>query len=239
MSGGFYGSGNLYCERFVNGVSTGVRSWDNVSKFEIEESADKVDRIGNGLGASNGSSLSTIFNKKPSVLSIVSDNFNLDNVAIQMLGDIKDAAVASSAVVDEVHTIPATRIIDVAGANLQAVVVVKDAADAVIASELQSASLGYVKVIGGNVGDSVKVTYDSLAFNRSVVSGSQHSSIELAFKLDGVNRDGGGKVIVEIPRVIMTPSSPTDFMGQKFAEVSLTGTVVKLEGQDPYSVTFF
>jgi hypothetical protein len=237
MAGGFYGSGIVFAERIINGVGTGLRSFDNASKFEITESAEREDRISNGL-SSYGNALSSVYDKKPTELEIMSNNFDLDNVALQLLADTEINAVTTSAITAEAETITATRVIEVFGKNLAATVVVKDAGGTVLASELVSASLGLIKVIGGNVGDPVTVDYDTLAFNEKVAFGSKHSSIEMRFVLDGVNRDGGAKVVVEIPRVIMTPNDPVDFLGKKFADVTLSGVIIKLEGQELYTTRF-
>ena len=241
---GFLGSGDLYYNRVVSGVSQGWLRFGNATKFEVKENTEIKERKSKQK-ATYGQVLDSVAVKQPAELAVALDDLDKDNLALAFLGDVSEVTVTGAALgaPGEYSTPAYDSIIRVAHEHLT-LVVIKDEATGLITYvegvdyEIISAERGLIKILKGDGTDdiveneawesgvggiTIDYTYGSSTSNK--VQGGTNSSIKVALLLDGENFADQSKVSVDVWEAVLAPQTGVDFLADDFATLELNGTL--------------
>jgi hypothetical protein len=229
---GFLGSGDLYYNRVVNGVSEGWYRFGNATRFEIKENAEIKERISRQQ-ATYGQVLDSVSIKQPAEISVTLDDLDYKNLALVFLGDTSAVSVTGATATAEAATAPAPGAsFQVANRKISSVTVTGPSGTPTYVDgtdyEVANAELGLIKILeGGSLSGSetleVNYTYASMTANK--VTGGTDSSIKVALMMDGKNLADDSKVMVNVLEAVMTPETGVDFLSEEFATLEMTGTL--------------
>jgi len=245
---GFLGSGDLYYNRVVSGVSEGWLRMGNATKMEIKENTELKERKSKQK-ATYGQVLDSVAVKQPAELAVTLDDLDKDVLAMAFLGDVTDIDVTGGSATDEGHgTAKYGGFIRLLNTNVSNVVV-KDSATGVITYVenvdyiISSADTGMIQLIKGDGTDDIaedeaysdgvsglKVSYDYGSFTGSKVTGGTTSSIKVALMMDGENFADQSKVAVDVWEAVLAPQTGVDFLADDFATLELNGTLNTPDG---------
>lgn len=235
---GFLGSGDLYYNRVVGGVSQGWFRFGNATQFEITENAEITERISR-QAATYGQVLDSVAIKRPAAISVTLDDLDHKNLALAFLGTTAPANVTGATVTDEAATAPSSGgSFRTAFGNISAVSVSGPAGTPVYVAgtdyEVLDAAMGLIRIIEGGAlsgGETLEVdyTYGTSASNK--VSGGTQASIKVALLMNGKNLADDSAAKVEVLEAVLTPESGVDFLSEDFATLELTGTLNTPSGQ--------
>lgn len=229
---GFIGSGDLYAERFVNGVSEGLLSLGNATKIEIKENSDVKTRTSKGR-ANYGSALDTVVIKKPADVSITLDDLDKDNLAMIFMGTVSDSSTVASTVTDESHVVTKLdTMIALNGRNISGVTIT----GLVLGTDFEvvNADAGFIKILSGgtvSVNDTIEVSYASGATSGTVITGGLVPDVKMKLIMLGVNLVDQSNVRLEIPKATLTPQNGVDFLSEDFTTLELAGIATVPTGE--------
>jgi hypothetical protein len=239
-------AGDLYIDRLTEaGVSTGMLSVGNATRFEITESAERVQRIGRGR-TNYGQVLDEVAIKQPGTLGITLDEIDRTNLATALLGEAADIDISAGTFTDVEVTAHLGKRSHIGYRNVltgPAPVVTNEAGDTTFAVDddytIDHRLGDIIPVDGGAIseGATIKVSGSNGAVTGAKISGGVKPQINAKLVLDGKNLADGKPVIVTVDEATITPDGAVDFLSSEFSELGLTGSMRLLEGQDaPYTV---
>lgn len=82
----------------------------------------------------------------------------------------------------------------------------------------------------------IEVDYTAPALTGDEIKGGTRSQISVRIDGEGTNLATGNPVHIVIPRAVLSASGGTNLVGDEFHSFELTGTAIKLTGQDPYTI---
>jgi len=240
---GFLGSGDLYYNRVVGGVSQGWLRFGNAVKMEIKENTEIKERKSKQK-KTYGQVLDVVAVKQPAEIAVTLNDVNKDVLALAFLGDVSAESVTAGSVTDEGHgTGKYDSMIRLNKENVSNVVI-KDSATGLITYtvdvdyKIVSAERGLIQILKGDGTDDIvedeayvdvtsglKVSYDNGVVSADVVSGGTNSSIKVALLLDGENFADQSKVSVDVFEAVIAPQTGVDFLADDFASIELNGTL--------------
>lgn len=234
---GFLGSGDLYYNRVVDGVSQGWYRFGNATRFEIKENAEIKERISR-QSATYGQVLDSVSIKQPAEISVTLDDLDYKNLALVFLGDTSAVDVTGSTVTAEAAVAPAVGAsFQVANRKISAVTVTGPSGTPTYTEgtdfEVENAELGLIRIIGTTLtgGETLEVNYTYASMTANKVTGGTDSSIKVALMMDGKNLADDSKVMVNVLEAVMTPETGVDFLSEEFATLEMTGTLNTPAGQ--------
>ncbi|WP_022949517.1 phage tail tube protein [Methylohalobius crimeensis] len=239
---GFLGSGDLYFNRKVGGVSQGRILLGNATKFSIQPQSETKSRPSR-MRATYGQALDTVQIPAPSAISVILDEVNKDNLALAFMGSVGAYSQTGASVTDESVTAKLDKWVDLSDRNVSSVVVTDDPMSTTYTEGTDyevHARLGMIKALsGGSIGEGdpllVDFTSGDIAGNR--VQGATQPIIRGEFILDGKNFADDSLSIVTVWEATLAPSSEFDFLAEDFAPIELGGTVVTPAGKtEPFIV---
>jgi hypothetical protein len=240
---GFLGSGRVYVNRKVGGVYQGLKYIGNATKFEIKENSEPKERVSKDR-ANYGSSLNTVYVKKPAEINITIDDLDKDNLALVFLGTTSEETVTGSTVTDEVVTGYKDHIFQTAQRKISSVVLTNSGATVTYVLntdyEIVDADLGLIKVLAaGAITDaqSLKIDYTYGSMTSDKVAGGTNSNIIMKVLFDGLNQADQEKAIVNVLEATLSPQSGVDFLADDFTSIELSGRAnVPTGGTEAYTV---
>jgi len=229
---GFLGSGDLYYNRVVGGVSQGWFRFGNATLFSIQENAEIKERISR-QSATYGQVLDSVSIKQPAEISVTLDDLDYKNLALAFLGDSSSVNVTGATVTAEAVSAPAPGAsFQTAQRKISSVTVTGtggtpsyvEGTDFAVAN----ADLGLIQILDGGsitaeLALEVNYTYASMTANK--VTGGTDSSIKVALMMDGKNLADDSKVMVSVLEAVLTPQNGVDFLSEEFATLEMTGTL--------------
>ncbi|MEN8196873.1 MAG: hypothetical protein ABFS30_10235 [Pseudomonadota bacterium] len=240
---GFLGSGTLYFNRVVSGVSQGWLALGNATKFAIKENSEKKERKLKKRGQ-YGQVGDSVFVKQPAELSINLDDIDAQNLALAFLGDVSAVSVTAGSVTDEAVTADLGFYVPLANREVSNVVVTNSAATVTYVAGTDYevvAGAGMLKALSGGAitdAESLLVDYDYAAISGNKVLGGTNPTVKLALKLDGENFANSAPVLVDVWEAVLSPTSEVDFLADDFAAIELAGTLnTPTSKTSPYEVT--
>jgi len=239
-------AGDLFIDRLTEaGASTGMLPVGNATRFEITESATRVQRTGRGR-SNYGQVLDEVAIKQPGTLGITLDEIDKVNLAMALLGDTAAIAVAAGTFSDVEVTAHLGKRSHIGYRNIlddPAPVVTNEAGDTTYDVDDDYTidfRLGdIIPVDGGAIseGDTIKVSGSNGAVSGSRISGGVKPQTKAKLFLDGKNLATGESVFVTVDEATITPDGAIDFLSAEFSALSLTGSMRLLDGNTaPYTV---
>jgi len=222
MSEGLLACGDLFINRFEDGVWGGFNPAGNATKFEIKPNASLKSRISKSC-AGYGQEVDSVAIPAPTEVSIEVDELNKENLAIAFLGTSNAITVGASSVTDEAHTVATpNQTIRLAKGNVSNVTITKGGTELAEGKDynIVNAKVGLIKMVA--VGE-VKVFYQAGAITANKTTGGDKSLVKLAYLLVGKNLVTGEPLQCEVWDTTVTPTSPVDFLAEDFVTLSLSG----------------
>lgn len=222
---GFIGSGDVFAERTVGGVSQGLIALGNAMKLEIKENSDTKTRTSKQRD-SYGGALDTVVIKKPADVSLSLDDLNKENIAIIFMGSLASGNQSASSVTDEAHTVgDLGSMVALSNGNISAVTVtgLVEGTD----FEIADADAGFVRFLeGGTVvkGQEVAISYTAGAITGDRVNGGTSPDVKMRIILVGKDLVTQEAIRLEIPKAVLTPQSGVDFLSEDFTTLEMSGT---------------
>ncbi len=233
MSDSYLGAGDLYINRLnEDGSGTGFYLAGNAIKFEIKAESEIKENISKGR-STYGQVLASAVIPKPSTISISLGELDIKTLAMAFLGDEEPVNNEAADITDAEYTVPDKGLyIDLPHGNFTAAVGVKKADDTALVKdegfEVQYL-LGMIKILpasGLNPGDTVKISYTSLAESGRRIRGATRPNIKAALRLDAINFADGRAEKVEVYEATLHPTAAVDFLSDDFSRLDLEGTLV-------------
>jgi len=235
---GFIGSGQIYGERTVDGVSEGLVPLGNAVKLEIKENSETKTRISKS-NEDYGSALDTVVIKRPADVMLTLDDLQRDNLALIFMGDLTQGGHSAGTVTGESHVVGNVgSLIALNQGEISAVAIagLTEGTDFAI----EDASAGFIKILaGGSVtkGDTLSIDYTSAAVTSDKVSGGLAPNVTMRLIMIGENLVDESAVRVNIPKAVMTPQTGVDFLSEDFTQLELQGIAnVAVKGNAAYTV---
>lgn len=228
---GFLGSGDLYYDRVVGGVSQGWLRFGNATKLEIKENAEIKERKSKQKDT-YGQVLDSVAVKQPAEISVSLDDLDKDNLALIFLGDVSTVAITGASVTDEVHSAKLGKALKTDFRKISSLVVNGPGGTPTYVLDtdytIDNAEMGLITPLAsGSISEDELIeldyTYGTVAGNK--VSGGTNSSIKVALLLDGENFADQSKVMVNVWEAVLTPQTGVDFLSDDFTTMELNGTL--------------
>lgn len=240
---GFIGSGDLYIERIVNGVSQGLQGPFEAGKFEIKPAIDRKELVSKGRNT-RGQVIESVSIQKPSTFSVELREVNKDSMSIALLGTNIATSQQAAAAADYTVVAALDKWVEIGKQSLTGTITVKPAAGATPYVEgkdyVLNKTLGWIKALStGTIADtdSLKVNAAAAAISGFKISGGTQPDIRARMVLDGVNLADSQPCIVTIHEAIVAADAAFDFLADDFAKVSLPGTLKTPTGKsEPFTV---
>ena len=228
---GFLGSGDLYYNRVVAGVSQGWLRFGNSTKFEIKENATIKERKSKGK-ADYGQVKDSVGLKDAAEIAITLDDLDKDNLALAFLGDVSAINITGASASAEAHTANLGKSIQLDNAKVSAIVV-QDVTDTTTYIEgtdynVLSATLGLIEIIAGATiieGAVLHIDYTYASVTGDKVKGGTSSSVKVGLLLDGENFADQSESKVTVWEAVLIPQTGVDFLSDDFATLELNGTL--------------
>lgn len=232
-------AGNVFIDRFVNGVRTGEHGPINATKFSVNPgSAEKIDRISYKRD-SFGQALDSVVFPGVAELNIETDEADPEVLEYALLGTLSDLSATSGTVSSgspEVTVAVFDRWVKLAHRGVSSVVV-KNAGDTVTYVldtdgtgdyKLDTTS-GMIKVLStGDItdGQSLNVSYAYAALSGKQILAATTTEVRAFVRMEGKNLANQKKVSIVCPLAVLTPSGELDVAGKEFISFGLAGTLV-------------
>lgn len=252
---GFLGSGNVLINQ-KDPTTNAFKGWVGplyAALFEPRANAERrslLSKDRDGYGQTIGS---VSLGQEPTFRMTLRDA-NKEAIKLLFLGTEATFTQAATAITDESVTAYAGQLIRVANRNISTVVITSDPAGTtyVLDTDYQmsanQARTGFIEVIAGSdladditaagaAGLPLLVDYARTATTGWSIAGATQPSLRCWIFFDGKNQESGEDIECEIFEVVLTPDSGFDFLGDDWAEVPLTGTMVTPAGRTaPFEV---
>lgn len=240
---GFIGAGDVYMERFVAGVSQGLKGPFYAGQFEIKPNVDKKEQTSKGRN-DYGQVLESVSKQKPAGFTLELIEVNTEALTIALLGTANNSAQTAGTLTAQPVTVKLDSWVPVSKESIGAVVSVTHTTGAPIYVEGVdydiNRPLGLLKAkVGGAILDaaSVKVTAPYFAIASTKISGATNTDIRAKLIFDGKNLVDGLPCIVTVWEAIIAADSAFDFLADDFNKVKLPGTMKTPTGKtEPFVV---
>lgn len=231
-------AGDLFMDRYVNGVRIGERGPINASSFAITLPKSDTKTRKSFMRDNYGASLDSVnLSSGSGSVKIEINDTDPDVLALALLGTTGDSNATSGTVVDEAVVASADLYRKLAHRAISNVVV-KDAAGAVTFTNgvdyTVNASAGMVKTLATGLitdGEMLKVSYSYEALTSQRILAAQSNEIRCHIRLDGINLATQKKVEVIIPEAVLVPSGDIGLIGNDFVKYTLGGDIVLRQGE--------
>lgn len=240
---GFIGAGDVYMERFVAGVSQGLKGPFYAGKFEIKPNIEKKELTSKGR-SDYGQVLESISFQKPAGFTLELNEVNTEALTIALLGTASNSVQIAGNLTAANVTIKLDSWVPVGKEALGATAALTNTAATVTYVEGLDYELnrpiGLLKIIGGRTivdGAALKITVAHGAISSTKISGATNTDIRAKLIFDGKNQADGLPCIVTVWEAIIAADSAFDFLGDDFNTVTLPGTMKTPTGKtEPFVV---
>lgn len=240
---GYLGSGDLFIERLVGGVSQGLMGPYECSQFEITPNSETRELVSKGR-TTYGQVIETVNVPQPAELSVTLTEVNKESLAIALFGtaSVLSQTAGSWTTAIDVVTKHGQWVALPKGAVLT--LVAKDSTSTVTYVEnvdyLLNKEMGWIKTLAtGNIDptETLKVTgtYDDIAGTK--IAGMTNNDVRAKFILQGRNFADSLPTIVTVHEAVISASSAFDFLSDDFAQVVMPGRMKTPAGfTEPFTV---
>lgn len=228
------GSGSLYIDRLDDGAKTGELHLGNVTTFAIT-TTDETKKLYESMTKSRGL-YKEVTVRRDIVCAITGNEFNIENVALTLMGNEGSITQTTGTVADSTLTSSSKkgRFYPTGKRNISAVTVSQDATDYVLGTDYAvDAKTGRIQVLaGGSIddGSALTVSFSYAAVQLKTVEGGNAGTIEASLRFVG-DPTAGPEVEVEVFRVKVNPNGELGFISDEFGAWSLNCSVLADQGR--------
>lgn len=249
---GFIGSGDLRINRKdpASGLFQGWTKKLYANRFELQAAAEVRELTSKGKD-DYGVVIGSVALQQPATFSLTLRDPDKDAMTLLFLGSQAALTQAGSTVTAEAVSTSGGDIRTSKG-NISAVTLTSSPAGTtyVLNTDYRvgSASLGILEVVpGSDLADDIEAaapaslpllaSYTAGTISGTTILGSTQPSIRAAVNFDGKNQESGRLVQIDIWEAVLTPDSGFDFLGDDWAEIPLSGRMVKpLDKASPFVI---
>ncbi len=242
----FLGAGDIYIERFINGVSQGMSGKIYANKFSLQPAVEKVESTSKGR-YDYGQVLESVALGQPTELTLELKEVVGDILVMALQGTSSAVSIASGTMTNEVFDeLVEDKWVEIGHKNLTGTIVVKENIATPLVTYVEGTDyelnkpLGMIRVLSTgaiDAEDGVKITGAFNATTGTLIKGQTNVDIRCRILFDGINKADGSQCTVDVFEAIISADSEFDFLADDFGNVSLTGTVKTPADKDaPYEV---
>jgi hypothetical protein len=237
--------GTVYINAKINGAFQGLKDVPGVVEFSVTPKSKTITQISKDR-ATAGQVTGVASTPEPAEVKIKFSAFNSKMMAIAMMGESSVLSSGAGTVTNEIVTAKLDTFARLSKRNMTAgsVVVTDAATDLVTYVEgtdyTVNYAVGMIKPLStGSIVNaaSLHVDFANAAYEGFETVAATMTDVVGYFLIDGVNNADGENVEIEIDEAHLTPSSPVDFMTDKFSELELSGFMVtQPDKNNPYRI---
>jgi len=245
VTGALQIKGTVYINTKINGVSQGLKQVPGVIDFNVTPKAKVITQISKDR-ATEGQVTAVASTQEPAELKLKFSAFNSKMMAIAMMGESSVLSGGAQTVTNEVIAAKLDCFVKLVNRNITAgsVVVTDTATDLVTYVEGTDYTVNYAvgmiqPLSTGSMtnAESLHIDYACAAYSGFATVAATTTEVVAYILIDGVNKADGENVEIEIDEAHLTPSSPVDFMSDKYSELDLSGFMVTQPGSNnPYRI---
>lgn len=240
---GFLGSGDLYIERYVGGVSQGLQGPYEATKFEIKPNVEKKELVSKGRNT-RGQVIESVSVQQPAEFTVELAEVNRESLTIALLGTASAVTQTSGTLTAVDMTAKLDSWVQLTKGKLTGTMTLTNAAASTTYVEntdyVVNRELGWVKALStGAITDTqaLKVTSTYGAIAGSKISGATNVDIRARFILDGINAADKLPCVVTVHEGVIAADAAFDFLSDDFATVTMPGSMKTPAGKsEPFTV---
>lgn len=239
----FLGAGDIYIDRLVGGVSTGMVGPIYANSLELQPSVNTVESTSKGR-YDYGQVLESVNIAQPTTLKMELKEVTGDILVMAFLGTSSALNETAGTMTDLAFTAKLGKWVELGKRNLAALQAVENTGGTITYVEgthyKLNRPMGWIMALpGGTITEDQPLTISGTyaAATGVVVKGSTQTEVRARIIFDGINQADGTQVKVSIWEAVLSADSAFDFLADDFGNVSLTGNVKTPVGKDaPYIV---
>lgn len=240
---GFLGSGDIYLELFLAGVSQGLTGPFEADKFEIKANGDLKERVSKGKGKYGNVTASAAV-PKPFDVNLTLGEADKAGLAIALRGTGVNVSQTAGSLTAVDVTAALDKWVTLTKANLTGSATVTNTGASTTYVEGTdyeiNREIGMFKALStGTITDAqaLKLTSTHGAITENQIRGGTVSSIIARVLFDGVNLADGQPAIVDIYQAVFASDAAVDFLSDSFVTVPLKGRLVTPAGKsEPFLI---
>jgi hypothetical protein len=236
----FLFAGDVYSERFIGGVSQGLKGPFFAEQFEVQPDVDTKEKVSKGR-STYGQIIETVNINKPTKFKIKFSSVDKSTLAYGLLAIESAVTQGAATVTNEAVVAKLGDWVRLAKKSIVAttVNVTDGAATRVEGVDYKiNYDLGMIQALAGGAianNAALQVDYTHAALTEAVLAGSKVNEIRVRFILDGKNLVDEKPVELEVYEAVISAKTAMDFLNSDFAEVELEGTMKTPSGKtEPY-----
>lgn len=225
-----------------NIADSGFVDVGNVTSLALKSESETKTRVSKQRN-SVGQALDSVVTPQPTTVTLKSDTFDRQNLALALMGQDSVFNQAAETITDQVVTIGKQgQWYPLGKMGIENVTVKKDVDVDVDATAYQiNEELGMIMIVEGSttvpVNTAIKVSFKTKAKTGFKVDAGTIAAWDLEVRVVGENRVTGKTGILHIPHMSVGADSEIDWFSDEFAESSFSGNVIKSGSNAPYSFT--
>lgn len=227
----YLGAGEVWFNRFSSGAATQWRHLGNVTKFELTQSVETLEKKSAMSGARG--LLKRVVTGTTSEIALTLDEFEPENVALSLLGTASAFSQTSGTATDTAitGTVKKGHWLDTGKLKIVVTALKKSPSTALVLGtdyEVDSDS-GMVRILPGSTavadGDSLLWTGTYPSITSTQVQALANARIEGALRFRSASDSVGPRYLVDVWNVSITPDGALALLGTEFGEIGLKATV--------------
>lgn len=227
----YLGAGEVWFNRFSSGAATQWRHLGNVTKFELTQSVETLEKKSAMSGARG--LLKRVVTGTTSEIALTLDEFEPENVALSLLGTASAFSQTSGTATDTAitGTVKKGQWLDTGKLKIVVTALKKSPSTALVLGtdyEVDSDS-GMVRILPGSTavadGDSLLWTGTYPSITSMQVQALANARIEGALRFRSASDSVGPRYLVDVWSVSITPDGALALLGTEFGEIGLKATV--------------
>lgn len=227
----YLGAGEVWFNRFSSGAATQWRHLGNVTKFELTQSVETLEKKSAMSGARG--LLKRVVTGTTSEIALTLDEFDPENVALSLLGTSSAFSQTSGTATDTAitGTVKKGQWLDTGKLKIVVTALKKSPSTALVLGtdyEVDSDS-GMVRILPGSTavadGDSLLWTGTYPSITSTQVQALANSRIEGALRFRSASDSVGPRYLVDVWSVSIAPDGALALLGTEFGEIGLKAAV--------------
>jgi hypothetical protein len=245
VTGALQIKGTVYINTKINGVFQGLKQVLGVIDFNVTPKSKTITQVSKDKDTA-GQVIAVASMQEPAELKLKFSAFNSKMMAIAMMGESSVLSGGAATITNEVVVAKLDSFVKLSKRNITAgsVVATDAATDLVTYVEgidyTVNYALGMIQCLStGDItsAESLHVDFANAAYAGFTTIAATTPEVVAYILIDGINNADQEKIEIEIDEAHLTPSSPVDFMSDKFSELELSGFMVTQSGSNnPYRI---
>lgn len=229
--------GDIYFERYLNGVLQGMKGPFSGAALTMQPQVDQKDKVSKGRNT-YGQLKESVALQQPTQFGLTLDGGTAEELAIALMGSVSvlsqtSGSLAAVDVVAKLDTwVPLTK------ARLTGpATVTNSAASTTYVEDTHyeiNRELGWFRALSGGTiteGQALKLSSTYGAISGSLIGGAAQPDLRIKLVLDGKNLVDNAPCVVTVDEAIVAPNAAVDFLNSDFVTMPLAGRMKTQAGK--------